>query len=276
MKTLRFIAPLLLAFLSGAALAQQEQLSVPVEYRGQQIQLMVMFNKPPGPGPFPLVIALHSCSAYSANMYGGALPRWVAFLRQQGYATLKIDSFTARHVSEVCRENPMTTADRGVTLADRAADVLAGAILLAGRPDVRAERIAAIGFSNGGGTAVYVARDYTELRLLRAQLAARGGKLVASIGLYPICLSPEGSPVIVPLLALSGGSDDWTPAAACAAIANMPGNRLMAVQVYPGAYHAFDIPGLATYKLGHRLQYDAAATADAYPRVQQFLARYLQ
>jgi len=275
MKALGLIALLLLTALPAAAFAQ-EQLSVPVQYRDQQIQLFAMFQKPPGPGPFPVVIALHSCSGYCANMYGGSLPRWVAFLQQQGYATLKIDSFTARGVSEVCRENPLTTPDRGVTLADRAADVLAGAILLAGRPDVRPDRIAAIGFSNGGGTAVYVARDYMELRPLRAQLAARGGKLVASIGLYPICLSPEGSPVIVPLLALSGSSDDWTPAALCAALASANPDAPITVQVYPGAYHAFDIPGLATYKLGHRLQYDAAATADAYPRVQQFLARYLQ
>jgi dienelactone hydrolase len=136
-----------------------------------------------------------------------------------------------------------------VTPADRATDVLAAATLLAGRPDVRPDRMAVIGFSNGGGTAVFVARDYMELRPLRAQLAARGGNLVASIGLYPSCgayvrgvgfdaatpANPEGSPVIVPLLALSGGLDDWTPAAPCVALANMPANRLMTVQVYPGA-----------------------------------------
>src|SRR5215813_10824779 len=38
---------------------------------------------------------------------------------------------------------------------------------------------------------------------LRAQLAARGGRLAARIGLYPGCGSPEGNSVIVPLLALS-------------------------------------------------------------------------
>jgi hypothetical protein len=48
---------------------------------------------------------------------------------------------------------------------------------------------------------VYVARDRMELRPPRAQLAARGGRLAASIGLYLICGSSEGSPVIVLLLA---------------------------------------------------------------------------
>jgi dienelactone hydrolase len=77
-------------------------------------------------------------------------------------------------------------------------------------------------------------------------------------------------------VALSGGLDDWTPAAPCVALANMPANRLMTVQVYPGAYHAFDIPGMPThYQLGHMEAYDAAATADARARALAFLAQYL-
>jgi dienelactone hydrolase len=267
MKTLGLIALLLLTALPAAALAA-EQLSVPADYNGRQIQLFAMFEKPPGPGPFPVVIALHSCSGYYANMYGGSLPRWVAFLQQQGYATLKIDSFTARGYTEVCATN-------AVTAVERAADALAGAILLAGRSDVRLDRIAAIGFSHGGGTAVALTRDFPQLRPLRQQLAARGGRITAGVGVYPGCGDPNGNPVIMPLLALSGGSDDWTPAARCVALADAIGAPIT-VQVYPGVYHAFDVPGLATYKLGHRLEYDAAATADAYLRVQQFLARYLQ
>lgn len=268
MKARRLIASLLLTALSGAAVAQ-EQFNVPVDYRGQQLQLMAIFNKPPGPGPFPVVIALHSCSGYYANMQGGSLPGWVAFMQQQGYATLKIDSFTARGYSEVCATN-------AVTGLGRAADALAGANLLAGRADVRLDRIAAIGFSHGGGTAVALARDFPQLQVLRQQLAARGGKIVAAVGVYPGCGDPNGNPVIVPLLALSGGSDDWTPAARCVALANANPGAPITVQVYQGAHHAFDVPGLATYKLGHRLEYDAAATADAHLRVQQFLAGYLR
>lgn len=247
----------------------REQISVPVDYQGRQIQLTGWFEKPSTMGPFPVVIVLHSCSGYYANMAGGSLPGWVVFLQQQGYATFKFDSFTARGQSEVCANN-------AVTAGDRAGDVLAAASLLAGRPDVRPDRIAVIGFSHGGGTAVYVARDHMELRPLRAQLAARGGRLVASVGLYPGCGSPEGNPVIVPLLALSGGLDDWTPAARCVALANMPANRLMTIQVYPTAYHACDVQSeRAHYKLGHMLAYDAAATTDAHMRVQAFLYRYL-
>ena len=74
-----------------------------------------------------------------------------------------------------------------------------------------------------------------ELRPLRAQLAARCGRVAAGIGLYPICRSPEGSRVIVLPFALSGTLDDWNPEAPCVALANMPADRLMTVTVYPGS-----------------------------------------
>jgi dienelactone hydrolase len=60
------------------------------------------------------------------------------------------------------------------------------------------------------------------------------------------------------------------------ALANTPANGLMTIQVYPSAYHAFDVQGMRDhYKLGHMLAYDAAATMDAHVRVQAFLYRYL-
>ncbi|MBV8523696.1 MAG: hypothetical protein JOY71_16500 [Acetobacteraceae bacterium] len=68
----------------------------------------------------------------------------------------------------------------------------------------------------------------------------------------------------MPLLALSGGLDDWTPAARCMALANMPANLLMTIQVYPRR------AGARPLQAG-----DAAATTDAHVRVQAFLQRYL-
>jgi dienelactone hydrolase len=264
----RLAAALLLMICVCGSAHASEQIMVPANFRGTAVQLMGWFDKPAGPGPFPVVIALHSCSGYYANMYGGSLPGWIAFLQQQGYATFKFDSFTARGQTEVCATN-------AVTAADRAADVLVAASLLAARPDVRPDRIAAIGFSHGGGTAVYVARDHQELRPLRTQLAARGGRLAASIGVYPNCGAPDGNPVITPLLVLAGGNDNWTPAARCTALKDAEPTAPITLQVYPGAYHAFDVQARAHYKLGHMLAYDPAATADAHVRVQAFLAQYL-
>jgi dienelactone hydrolase len=50
----------------------------------------------------------------------------------------------------------------------------------------------------------------------------------------------------VPTMILIGGADDWTPAVACQAMVAQPhgdGARLD-LTVYPGAYHAFNFPGL--------------------------------
>jgi dienelactone hydrolase len=72
------------------------------------------------------------------------------------------------------------------------------------------------------------------------------------------------------------GSSAGAPTARCVALSNMPANRLMTLQVYPGAYHSFDVPGMRSHcELGHMLGYDAAATADAHARVQAFLYQYL-
>jgi poly(3-hydroxybutyrate) depolymerase len=70
-----------------------EQIAVPVDYQGRQIQLTGWLEKPAGAGPFPVVIALHSCTGYTAEMHVGAFPRWVPILKVQGYAVFKFDSF---------------------------------------------------------------------------------------------------------------------------------------------------------------------------------------
>ena len=246
----------------------REEIDVPVDYQGRQIQLTGWLEKPAGAGPFPVVIALHACSGYTAEMYGGALPQWVPILKGQGYATFKFDSFTARGYSEVC-----TTY--AVTADDRAPDVLAAAALLAGRPDVRPDRIAVIGWSHGGGGAARVTKDWPDRRPAREKLASRGGKLVASIDLYGGC-GPAVDPVIVPLLVLVGALDDWgLGPASCSELAKA-NPTLVTVQVYPGAYHGFDTPGDTHRSAGHMIAYNAEATADARIRVTEFLRRYMQ
>jgi dienelactone hydrolase len=259
---------LLTSFLWSAA-ACGEELSVPVEYHGQQIQLTGRFEKGAVQGPLPVVILLHNCAGVDGSP---SLAVWAPLMWAQGYATLRLDSFTARGYHNVC-------GDPGqVRPSERAQDVLAAADLLAARPDVRTDRIAVLGLSHGGGTAIYVARDHEELRPWRERLATRHGKLVASVALYGGCGPNPGYSVIIPVLALLGGRDDWTPAAPCVALANAQANGIMQFQVYPEAYHAFDA-GSGIEKphsaYGHLLAYDPAATADAHKRVPEFLYRYL-
>jgi dienelactone hydrolase len=263
-----------LVFLSSAlwvvsATAQvREEFSVPVDYQGGQIRLRAEFQKPAtGSGPFPAVIALHACGGYHDPYSMGA---WLALFQQQGYATLRIDSFTARgHYGDICGNI------RGVTTGERARDALAAAYVLAGRPDVRRDRIAVIGWSHGGAGARAAAKDSPDTRPAREKLASVGGKLVASIALYGGCGTTE-YPVIVPLLVLVGALDDWTSGGADCLVLAKAYPRLVTVQVYPGAYHGFDIPGDMHRSVGHVIAYNAEATADARVRATEFLRRYMQ
>jgi dienelactone hydrolase len=269
MRKLASVVFLSSALWAVSATAQvREEFSVPVDYQGRQIQLRAEFQKPAtGAGPFPAIIALHACGGYN-DPY--SMTTWLPLLWQQGYATLRLDSFTARgHYGDICGN----TGE--VTTVERATDALAAAYVLAGRPDVRRDRIAVIGWSHGGGGAARVTKDWPDRRPAREKLASRGGKLVASIDLYGGC-GPTSDPVIVPLLVLVGALDDWVSGGASCLELAKANPTLVTVQVYPGAYHGFDTPGDMHRSVGHVIAYNAEATADARVRATEFLRRYMQ
>src|SRR5262249_17406609 len=117
--------------ISGVCLERsrrRRRTSVPVEYHGEQIHLAGRFEKPAIQGPLPTVILLHNCAGVDRS---SSLAVWAPLMRAQGYATLRLDSFTARGYHNVC-DNPGQ-----VRAGDRAQDVFAAVFLLAARPDVR-------------------------------------------------------------------------------------------------------------------------------------------
>ncbi|QWG21814.1 hypothetical protein KMZ93_17685 [Bradyrhizobium sediminis] len=92
-----------------------------------------------------------------------------------------------------------------------------------------------------------------------------------------------------PTLVLIGALDDWTLASACEAMAagrselgisRSPGDRsLVQLIIYPGAHHGFDLAGLRFSNgiefLGHRMEYNDAATRDSVEKVRVFFRRTL-
>src|SRR5205085_8855586 len=106
---------------------------------------------------------------------------WGALLRTQGYATLIVDSFSPRGLTNVCAD---ATAFTG---AERAIDVWAAAAALARRDDIDPQRLAVIGFSHGGGTTLNaVAIDRPSQTEARRWLPGTA-RIAAAIGLYPGC-----------------------------------------------------------------------------------------
>jgi dienelactone hydrolase len=255
------------ALLAGRAAA--ETLTVPVDYEGRQIELAANFERPEAGGPFPAVILLHGCGGNDAYARRRS-EYWGELLRQRGYATLILDSFRARGYSNICNNGKL------VPTVERAKDVYAAAYVLAARADVRGDRIAAIGFSHGGGTVLSAAAGWEELIAWEQRLATRG-KLVALVGFYPGCRDTLQREFRLPILVLTGASDDWSLAKYCQAhAARIPATAPpFRLHIYPGAYHDFDVDGPEHYVVGHKLAYDAAATADARVELVSFLRQYL-
>jgi len=254
----------------AASAARAESVIVPVDWQDHQIELAGNFEKPEGPGPFPAVILLHGCGGDDAYSQRRS-ENWADLLHRQGYATLVIDSFTARGYSTVCNNATL------VPYRERAKDIFASAYVLAGRSDIRADRIAVIGFSHGGGTSLDAAVNYEALEPWREKLASRG-KLVAVIGFYPGCKETQAEDFILPVLIMVGDGDDWTPAKYCLGRTggSAPGVPALVLKVYPGAFHDFDVDRPVRLVIGHHLGYDATATEDARSEVVAFLKQYLQ
>ncbi|MGO8920669.1 MAG: dienelactone hydrolase family protein [Stellaceae bacterium] len=256
--------------LAASVAARAEDMAVPVEHNGRPITLAGGFDKPAGAGPFPAVILLHGCGGN--NSMRRRMLSWAELLHGQGYATLILDSFTARGQSSICH-NPQLVPE-----LERARDVYAAAYALAARDDVTPDRIAAMGFSHGGGTVVTAdAVGAPLLAELRERLATRG-RLAAVVALYPGCHVSADQPFASPLLILIGEKDDWTPAARCQPLAARPqgDGAPVRLQIYPDAYHDFDAEGVESNAFGHRASYNAAAAAAARQEVTSFLREYLK
>jgi len=210
--------------------------------------------RPEGSGPFPAVILMHSC--------GGIRPYhvdWGGFLRDNGYVSIVVDSFGPRGIEQMC-SNRSSAAPGAVP--DRVKDAYKALAYLKTLPFVDGQRVAVMGWSHGGTTA------------LEAVTGEHVEKFSAAVALYPDCRDSQAASKL-PSLILVGDYDDWTPSKNCEAIkARTPSINL---KVYPSTYHSFDDPRFlrGTAYVGHMLQYNELATRDAHAQVLQFLGKYL-
>jgi dienelactone hydrolase len=236
--------------------------------------------RPRGDGPFPAVVQLHGCGGLEPQSY-----RWAHWLAGRGYVALVVDSFGPRGLKGDCRtwpDEPPITA--------RFDDAMGGLRYLQSQPFVRGDRVAAIGWSQGGVYAMSVVNGPSLGRAKKRGVELPAVGFAAAIGISPGgCKSLVNEQVIRPALVLIGGADDWTPAVVCERMVEAMKTRGadISIVVYPGAYHYFDVEGREQTVLkevenelkpgghGATVAYQAAAAADAYRQVEAFLARYL-
>ncbi|MCA3367332.1 MAG: prolyl oligopeptidase family serine peptidase [Roseomonas sp.] len=227
---------LLLPLLAMPAMAQPQAIAIPAHPAEQAANGPATLNavlwQPIGRGPHAALVLVHGCAGMNTRT-GQPFARdadWARRLSQLGYLVLQVDSLTPRNEGSLCGKGN----DRRVRMSvERARDAYAGLLFLQARADVRADRIALMGWSNGGGTVLWtLSRDN------RARPAGLRHDFSAGIAFYPGCRTlserREAWQPVAPVLLLVGEADDWTPAPPCATLAARTGPRLEA-RIYPGA-----------------------------------------
>ena len=224
-------------------------------------------------GPFPAVIGLHGCG----GMPGTTKRKLVDELVGWGYVVLLVDSFATRGIEHTCTSDPSFQPQFGGALdipGERTSDAYGALAYLARQTFVDPQRVAAIGFSQGGWVTLIVADAISfELFVRPSNLRFR-----AVVAFYPLCKAAVGR-LVIPTLILIGALDQWTPAADCSEKIDTWRTDGVPIEqvVYPGVHHSFYYPELQPGRtmFGHWLEYNEEAATDATRRMREFLKRHL-
>jgi dienelactone hydrolase len=254
--------------------------------------LTAYLGRHPGDAPRPAVVLMHGCSGL-LNGQGRIIPLYRAWMRAlfaKGYDVLTVDSAASRGFGQTCTPGP----NRITMWRDRPSDAYGALAYLQAQPSVRADRVALMGWSQGGGVVLLSINDKSIGRP-----AALKQDFKAAVSFYPGACSdrfqskpwtevePQGWTTPVPLLVLFGAADTWTPLAPCEEFlerAKARGNPVE-LKIYANAVHAFDAPDLPrtelpAYRTGNGpvpvIGTDRDARADAFSRVLEFLKLRLE
>ena len=215
----------------------------------------------------PFSRGLHGC----AGMPGATKRKLVDELVGWGYVVLLVDSFATRGIEDACTGGFIGFSDIAGT---RRSDAYGALAFLARQTFVDPQRVAAVGFSQGGWVTLLVAEANSfELFVRPSNLGFR-----AVVAFYPLCRAVAGRPVI-PTLILIGALDEWTPAADCSQKIDAWGTDGVRIEqvVYPSVHHSFYYPELLPGRtiFGRWAEYNEEAAADASRRMREFLNRHL-
>ena len=244
-----WLAAALFGFLAGGALAEADEL-VGFASAGHGEPIQGYLTRPKGAGPFPAVVLLHTCLGLPAERasIGERIAAW-------GYVAMFVDDFATRGLKETC----------AVDFTQALADADGALAYLASLPYLDPARIAVVGFSQGGDTALKIAAG-----------GAAGFKAAAAF--YPPCANLDGAALQIPTLILVGAKDEVTPARDCAELAKRQPPGMVKLVVYPGAAHAFDLPEFSGGRqvMGMSLAYDRNAAPRSWAELRSFLAARLK
>lgn len=207
---------------------------------------------PTGPGPFPAVVVIHEWWGLDAWVKDQARA-----LAKEGYVALAADLY---HGKVTNKEEDAHQLMMGLS-PDRALADLKGAMTyLAGRADVKKDRIGSIGWCMGGHYSLELAVDEPSLTAVVAYYGAPPTD--------PAAIAKIKAPVLG-----NYGADDKGPSPEQVKqfeAAMKKGGKSIDVKIYPGAPHAFANPNNPWG--GYR----EAAAKDAWTRTVAFFAANLK
>jgi dienelactone hydrolase len=191
----------------------------------------------PGADKLPAAILLHGSGGLGGT--GSPISEWTNELNRLGVATFVVDSFTGRGIVQTGTNQAQLGRLNMIVDAYRAFD------LTAKHPRIDPERIALVGFSRGGQSALYA--SVKRFRVMHWNPS--GPEFAAYVAFYPDCVTTYREDTEVsskPVRVLHGAADDYNPVGPCKAfIERIPKDgRDVALIEYPDAHHVFDGPAL--------------------------------
>ena len=175
---------------------------------------------------------------------------------KQGYVALAVDLYRGKSTTNPDEAHELM---RGMPEDRAMADLVAAFNYLASRPDVEPKAIGVIGWCMGGGYALALATNEPRL----AASAINYGRLVTD--------RDAMTKINAPLLGNFGAEDRGIPAADVKTFGQelTKYGKLSDIKIYEGAGHAFMNPN-------NKEGYNAAATQDAWARIDRFFDRNLR
>ncbi len=235
-----FLCVLCFSAIASAQFARQEVHVIPsVELslndfltgkNGTPITIAAMLRLPKAGAKQPAVILVHGAGGLGSSR--GYIELWSNALNEAGYATFIVDGWSGRGIVNIAADTYRVSDLSRVAEAYRALDYLSKHAM------IDSSRIAIMGFSHGGPSALYSG-------LARFQQAhGAQNKFAAHISVYGPCdvAYKDDENFSAPLLMLHGSADDWVSPGPCrdyAARLTKAGRNVRYVE-YPGALHAFD------------------------------------
>jgi dienelactone hydrolase len=212
---------------------------IPLPKEGTEATVNGFLALPERTDPAPAVILLHGCGGISGSEIG-----WAATLKELGIATFTVDSFRGRGLTATCSRN------ESLNIASAMADAYSALELLAANPRIDRTRVAIMGFSLGGLTALRASQVRFQERFAKGP-----ARFAAHLAFYPagchIKVADEEQIGDAPIRIFHGAADDWTLLGPCKAYIErlQKVGKDAALVEYADAHHSFDNPGFSLQKL---------------------------